>query len=316
MLYSENKEGIEKLNKAHIIDIDNIKNYTRECGLTYTASDFQDNGFGKLAQTIGKKIGTRKVVDLDYGYPQSASAFGDYAIICQDKIMAKHYLVNMRTLREYQVIDYEKENNAHCNSCDFSNTFYSESDYFPLLYISQGNNTKRIDVMRLIGNPNNGDIITMQKIQTIYFPKDMADTLYYMESTLNPNGEIWITGYTQNSYYSGANNKIKFKKYKTPDITAGDVTLSDTKLLDSFEIDFFSTAQDSCIVDNIYMQAFKTDTLISVDLANKKVIDTVNLPGLEFEGLFIWENNLYAYRKDLSKPIHDRGLWILKFFNN
>lgn len=102
----------------------------------------------------------------------------------------------------------------HGDSASFSNTFYAESDDFPLLYVTADTNPAKVYVNRVTESSST-------LIQTLSFPLDKAG--YYAALCLDVENQIaYMVGYSEQNYQTddGGNNKTVISKWDLSNLTA------------------------------------------------------------------------------------------------
>ena len=89
------------------------------------------------------------------------------------------YNCNIRTKEHVSTMELVSNSRYHCNNANFSTRFYSDTDLFPLLYVSQQNNkVHQILVYRVIGDSVKN--LSLNLVQTITGPSPTdKNHMYY-----------------------------------------------------------------------------------------------------------------------------------------
>lgn len=248
---------------------------------------------------------------------QSAAAYGDYLVLIPTGRSAIH-LYNLRTktflctykMRAGTGKDAWGYDLYHSNQATFGADFYSNEDYFPLLYISQrAGSDKRCftEVYRLI--PQKGidesDFSTLdaQLVQIIFFPALSHDNSLGNVNSVIDSHNKWIYTYSRNNN-SGDDNAgdCKISQFHIPDIKKDTVTLEDKDIIDSFMLGCKAINMQGGSIHNglLYIgQGYKSAGYIFlniVDLKKRRLKERIDLldHGISWEpeGCFIYDGNL------------------------
>lgn len=189
---------------------------------------------------------------------QSATNYGKYLFIVSDKLesislydLSKKTLVNTCRMVEHE----ERNKNVivyHCNQSCFGRDKYDKSDFFPLLYVSQRNESDTLgaflSVLRILPHYNSEseiDSISVIPIQRIIFP-----VMTEHNCMGNPNAVIdtksgYLYTYSRNNRNGDSNHlEAVISKFDLPSLydKSGDiqdvVVLTDDDILESFSCGF------------------------------------------------------------------------------
>lgn len=244
---------------------------------------------------------------------QSAACYGDYAFFISMKM--KNILVyNMRTHQRVFYLELDALGTGsiyHCNQACFGTQKYSEEDYFPLLYISQFQNSKNrcfITVFRVLptsaGIDQEYTAFAFERVQTIVFPVATDDNSLNNVNAVFDTDNHFIYTYSRNNNSTADNYlKCKISKFSIPDpLGASSITLSNNDILDSFFIPTSAANMQGGAYNNglLYIgrgsPAAGYVNLYVVDLSNRKLWYTVDL----LNNGFTWEpEGAYFYKDDL-----------------
>lgn len=235
---------------------------------------------------------------------QGATVYNDTMFMCTNGFehIMMYDLRNGSTI--YDIHPYSTyQENCHCNNINFGIEKYNDNDPFPLAYISlEDTATRKCEVLRIIKTNNT---YSATRVQQIFFPPLSEDPIYYTNSYIDvENGYLYISGYTTNSFYQSATNKIKIERYTLPKLSDGaTVQLAYTNRLNEFTIDSYTATQGAYIQNNKMYQAGgygDTDNWIHViDLNEGKVVTNISLNNMgitqEPEAAFMWDEHLCFY---------------------
>lgn len=129
--------------------------------------------------------------------------------------------------------------NYHCNNADFSQTFFSDDDEFPLIYVSQSS-PRHVVVGRIARKKNT---FTMDVVQTIVLSGiPSADVVIDKE-----NGYMYAYVYNM--------DKLILYKYKIPEYNLSDrIVLTKDDILETIDIGHVTYRQGATIKDGfLYM---------------------------------------------------------------
>ena len=141
--------------------------------------------------------------------------------------------------------------NWHGNTCWWSDTYYEQNDYFPLLYVGSDKNNHCLMVYRLAGSdPTTCTISLIQKIYTPIGDSLYGETLYYHNYYGKAGCNTFVqTAYTKNSYnsdsgdYSG--NVLMYRVFSLPSVSSGsEVTLAESDIIKRGDVGFQSTTSN------------------------------------------------------------------------
>lgn len=196
-----------------------------------------------------------KVTDISsFSNYQGGACYKNYYALCSNNYEC--LLIYDMTKNKVVHTIYTNDTNTdfHCNTMFFGSDFYSASDKFPLLYISQENMPSRCTIVcRLY---QNGDTYSIKIIQYIYF-ESTEEMIYYPNSYYDYNTfTLYYGGYTKNSYMKEADNKLKFYSFPLPDFRLNDVTLNTRDASHSFTIDSETATQGGFVSNGYLYQSF------------------------------------------------------------
>lgn len=246
---------------------------------------------------------------------QSAACYGDYAFFISNK-MIDVMVYNMRTSTKIFTLKQDPLGTGtiyHCNQACFGTQKYSEEDYFPLLYISQFQNSRNrcfITVFRVL--PTSGGVdqefvaFAFERIQTIFFPVATDDNSLNNVNAIIDADHRCIYTYSRNNNSAAENfRKCKISKFNIPHpIESSSVYLSDSDILDSFFIPLQAlNMQGGAYHDGLLYigrgsPAAGYVDLHVVDLANRKLWFSVDilkdrLFSYEPQGAYFYNGDLY-----------------------
>ncbi len=247
---------------------------------------------------------------------QGCASYNDYMFQFQNGF-SKVYIYNLRDKRFERSIEFTANSFYHCNNATFSSVFFSSNDLFPLLYISQQNNSQHKTVVcRLEGDCI--DNLVFKIVQTIIGPVPSDDNhLYYQDSIVDPENS---------DYYIYAHHKrddvdsIHIVQFKLPRITKSEIQLREKDAIASICYDNqFSSPQGGVssngklyIIkgvpgwsEHVYLDIvdFKAKEVSSIDLSDKGFKN-------EPEGLCFYNNQL------LCATNHNKGVFLLTINTN
>ena len=244
---------------------------------------------------------------------QSAACYGDYAFFISMK-MIDVMVYNMRTNQRIYTLKQDPLGAGtiyHCNQACFGTKKYSEEDPFPLLYISQFQNSKNrcfITVFRVLptsaGINQEYNAFAFDRIQTIYFPVATDDNSLNNVNVIIDTDNHFIYTYSRNTNSSAENyRKCKISKFNIPDpLGASSIYLSDSDILDSYFIPTEAanmqggTYHDGLLYIGRGLPSAGYVELHVVDLANRRLWFSVDL----LNNGFSWEpEGAYFYKDDL-----------------
>jgi hypothetical protein len=247
---------------------------------------------------------------------QGAAVYKKYLFVAYNKLPLLS-IIDLESKTFIGNIEFTPNNNIHCNNIAFGNQKYSDTDYFPLLYIS----AEHIDehkalVYRIIENEG---VYSATLVQTITYPEPITNSLYYPNLAIdNINEKMYIMGYTTNTYIVDGTTKFKILSYDLPLLSEGDVTLSYDAAIDNFETKMLSAQQGAYALGGdiiqVYGSPYITDKNIYLGQIStaKKIFTTLiklNDIGItkEPEGIFIYNADAYIIFEDrtIYKIIND-----------
>lgn len=230
-------------------------------------------------------------------YIQGSACFGKYLFQFYDT----NDTIDVFNLEEKsftQTIRLTAVSTYHCNNANFGNEYYTQSDEFPLLYVSQENVAEhKCLVYRVIGTEGSWSV---KLVQTITLPTPSDDFMWYPNCIIDTqNSKLIAAGLGNNPWSPGTNNVIRYKVFSLPKLNKGNVTLSLSDIEDSIEVKHYSTTQGGFILNNKIYQVFgmsDSAQLNVTDLSTHKVISKINITGdginVEPEGCFLYDNSI------------------------
>lgn len=141
---------------------------------------------------------------------------------------------------------------SHCNQCCFSGQKYEESDYFPLLYVSQQALNNRsgasIDVLRILPSFNDeGNVLSfnIEQVQKIIMPiVTDQNSMGYPNAVIDTVHQCLYT-YSRNTRRNAPNyREAVISKFDVPKLYDAmgqrltEVVLTDNDIMESFPCDF------------------------------------------------------------------------------
>ena len=176
---------------------------------------------------------------------------------------------------------------GHGNAVAFSNTFYNQSDEFPIIYCG--------DWDEPIVHVNRISRSTATHLYDIVM--DVADTGYHPNPCIDFDNEImYMVGYTQDTTTSSTNNLIVISKWDLSNLTDnGDNTFTPA-LISKFTREFIYVLQDLKFNDGyIWITSGMNNStmyLRGLNPATGEEIHTVTMPiTTEIEGL-VWQKDV------------------------
>lgn len=202
----------------------------------------------------------------------------------------------------------------HCNQSSFSPCFYSTSDKYPLLFISQrAKEDKRCfaEVYRLLFNDNK---YSAQLIQTILFPvMTEENSMGNVNVVFDAENKVMYTYSRNNDTMSTNYGVCKISKFTIPSFDIPIVYLNDEDIISSFSIECEAiNMQGACIHNGVLYigQGIKSPILRTINL-DTGLLTTYNIKkkGCKYEpeGCFWYNESLMIstrkciYKIDLSK---------------
>lgn len=248
---------------------------------------------------------------------QSGDCYGDY-LVTVARLEEKFGLYNLKTKKLLNVFRQNpkmemkgKTDVYHANNSSFGTQKYKKRDPFPVLYVSNRcNNAGRgvLDVYRLVpmisDGANDYDSLTVEQVQTIYYPKATDKNALGSPWTVIDRENNYMYTYSRNNRKKAANFGVcRISKFKIPSVgESKEVYLNDEDILDSYEVDFnASLSQGACIHNGkMYIaQGVSPNNYLwlrVVDLKEKKLVKTYNLKEAGFtaepEGCYIYDGHL------------------------
>lgn len=268
--------------------------------------------------SLSSSISISQFASLSFSH-QSAARFSDYVFFVT-KGRSKIGLFSLTEKKMIYIRDLKGVNGDtyHCNQSTFGIEKFEDSDFFPLLYISQRAKSDGrcfIEVYRVfpLNNDNSSlfESFNVELVQTIYLPK-----MTYDNSLGNANCVIDASSQTMYTY-SRNNNKIednfgqcKITQFPIPDIHQETVVMNDEDILSSYMIDASAVnMQGGCIQDGVLYigQGYASAGYIYlniIDLEKKELVRRFDLQ----EYKFFWEPEGCFFYDDCVMLAHTAGI--------
>lgn len=143
----------------------------------------------------------------------------------------------------------------HCNTINFGKQKYSESDAYPLLYVSMENIAEhKLIVLHITDSDGT---YNAEVVQTITYPNPTESLQYYPNATVdNENQYIYVIGYIKDSYLEDNSNALRIRVWKLPSLSDGNVTLEIANSLKTFEIPSLNCTQGALVHNGNILQCF------------------------------------------------------------
>ena len=255
-------------------------------------------------------ISIKQYAPLNFSH-QSAASYGDYAFFIANG-RSKICLYNLAKQEIVSSLNMPAKNGNlyHCNQSTFSTEFYDPEDPFPLLYISQRNNSSGrcfIEGFRI--KPKKGEDsdefeeLSLELVQTIYLPAmSYENSLGNANCVIDADNKVMYT-YSRNNVEADDNYLIcKITKFEIPPVHQAVITLEESDILDSFMLDCTAfNMQGGCIKDGILYIGQGTpdqgDLFFNVvDLGKRSLVKRLALDNYnakwEPEGCFFYDGSV------------------------
>lgn len=245
---------------AYSCSRDSLYDFELELDLSDTLSYVEINNPPYSDWSLTKQISIGKFTSLGFSH-QSAARYRDYAFFVS-KGRSRIGLFNLAEKKMVYTLNLKAVNGDtyHCNQCTFGVEKYEETDYFPLLYISQRAKSDErcfIEVYRVFPLYNEDlsefDSFYIELIQTIYLPRMSSNN-----SLGNANCVIDASSNTMYTYSRNNNKKdenynlCKITQFAIPDVHQKTVIINDEAILSSFMIEASAIyMQGGCIHDRV-----------------------------------------------------------------
>lgn len=185
----------------------------------------------------------------------------------------------------------------HCNNADFSNTYYNNTDEFPLLYSSQqGKNARCILVDRIY---KTGEEFHLETIQRIDIPYEIDIPLQYSPDALIDKDKNCLYVYTGGTIPL---TDFYIYKFRLPSPSEGNVRLTKEDILSEWVIEGCPAyyKQGGMVKDGVLyimegVPGWNTDNIIRIININKNTFTLINLTELlnvkwEAEDIFLHDD--------------------------
>ena len=240
---------------------------------------------------------------------QGSAVYGNYLFMVHEYLATVKMLNLKNNVRVDCTTGITSDTFWHCNQASFGALKYDADDMFPVLYVSQQNDTNGcglVHTLRIIPTLADGEItaFTVSIVQSIHLPA-MTDSncLGNPNWTYDPDNDCaWV--YSRNNNSNAANyREAHFTKFAIPSLSVSDVTLTDADILDTFHNTWsMYNGQGACINNGrLYIvQGYVNAGYIwlrGIDLYAKRTqVTLIDLlaDGMtdEPEGVFIWDGCL------------------------
>ncbi len=244
---------------------------------------------------------------------QSAAVHKDYCVMITDT-RSSFYLYNLvqkklvcgLDLTPGEGKDFMGYTLFHCNQSSFGVDYYDESDYFPLLYISQRAGSDRrcfMEVYRICPSSNGGgtDFTSMavELVQTVFFPQmSVTNCLGNVNCVIDTVNRKMYTYSRNNDVLDPNYGFCKISCFDIPDLKEDIVYLEDIDIKESFMLDCSAIYMQGGCVENGFLyipQGYASAGFILfnvIDLNKKKLVQQIDLLGngiqWEPEGCFYY----------------------------
>lgn len=191
----------------------------------------------------------------------------------------------------------------HCNTINFGKQKYSESDAYPLLYVSMENIAEhKLIVLHITDSDGT---YNAEVVQTITYPNPAESLQYYPNATVdNENQCIYVIGYIKDSYLEDNSNALRIRKWKLPSLSDGNVTLEIANSLETFEIPALNCTQGSLVYNGNILQCYGAQWagngsiyLGMISPYEQNMVTKIKMSDIGYttepESVFIWNGELY-----------------------
>ena len=191
----------------------------------------------------------------------------------------------------------------HCNTINFGKQKYSESDAYPLLYVSMENIAEhKLIVLHITDSDGT---YNAEVVQTITYPNPTESLQYYPNATVdNENQCIYVIGYIKDSYLEDNSNALRIRKWKLPSLSDGNVTLEIANSLKTFEIPALNCTQGSLVYNGNILQCYGAQWagdgsiyLGMISPGEQNMVTKIKMSDIGYttepESVFIWNGELY-----------------------
>lgn len=191
----------------------------------------------------------------------------------------------------------------HCNTINFGKQKYSESDAYPLLYVSMENIAEhKLIVLHITDSDGT---YNAEVVQTITYPNPTESLQYYPNATVdNENQCIYVIGYIKDSYLEDNSNALRIRKWKLPSLSDGNVTLEIANSLKTFEIPALNCTQGSLVHNGNILQCYGAQWagdgsiyLGMISPGEQNMVTKIKMSDIGYttepESVFIWNGGLY-----------------------
>lgn len=184
--------------------------------------------YNEFVSSDGTIVSSSHLMSLDYNLkpqPQGGDCFGGlFFQFSSDNKVVRVYDLTKRSLVQECVIDDINRGfvpNCHCNSVCFGDYYYTETDEFPLLYVSTGYASGGYTGALVYRVLREGGEFNFSLVQTLKFPQ--YGTASWTEFI--PASDYCYVCYTSDDMVF---------KFQIPSVSEGDVVLSYSDAIESF----------------------------------------------------------------------------------
>lgn len=178
--------------------------------------------------------------DKSEGY-QGMDIWGNYMVSCQNSGIATIYKFSGDTINkisQFKLGCFSQYN--HANVASFSNIYYSKTDVFPLLFVSQSyvntiNGKKDVIYVERISN----DMRSSKLVKTIWF-NDVNQLCGYAVQYVIDRESNYLYGYANTISNSDPNNRHRIIKFHVPSILDSKdslIVLTDKDLVENYLVE-------------------------------------------------------------------------------
>lgn len=191
----------------------------------------------------------------------------------------------------------------HCNTINFGKQKYSESDAYPLLYVSMENIAEhKLIVLHITDSDGT---YNAEVVQTITYPNPTESLQYYPNATVdNENQYIYVIGYIKDSYLEDNSNALRIRVWKLPSLSDGNVTLEIANSLKTFEIPALNCTQGALVHNGNILQCYGAQWagdgsiyLGMISPGEQNMVTKIKMSDIGYttepESVFIWNGGLY-----------------------
>lgn len=242
---------------------------------------------------------------------QSAATYDNYAVFVSDGRM-RMYLYNLAKKEMIYSLGLKgvNRNIYHCNQSSFGVEKYDDSDFFPLLYVSQRAGTNGrcfIEVFRIIPHYKSEirefDSFDVELVQIVHLPKmTYENSLGNANCTIDSDNELMYIYSRNNNSLDDNFEQCKITQFAIPDVHEQVVSLENKDILSSFFIDVSALYMQGGCINNSRLYIGQGDPaagfvyLNVVDLTRQELVGRYDLQESGFnwepEGCFFYDGSI------------------------